>query len=442
MAKDEQPTEGAENEDQNQQPKSNERPAGAPEGAVGEATTSEVKKMYDDLGIKAPVPSDKPKGRPKAADGGDKKTAKKDDASGKPGEGRKADDGKDKSRTASASDSDGADGNDADASGKKVSSKDGKDGEKDSKVSGDGDKDADSVQKAEPSDNGKTPKSGEGDAKSGDDGTGEEDGKSGAASEEGKEDEGKRPGKSNPEVEKRMQRLAADRKEALERAEKAEKQLQETTRKQAQEKVAQEDPEYTVDDFRKVRDNKTGDIIELDAEKAELAWRRWKDGYDQRATERDARANYEADRVQKAEATTRQMMKDSADAYDALAGLMDEYPELVEKFPDGTVNENFDEDFAADVLPIIQEAIEYLPGTEPGNKNDKLPIIVGLRIDPKKILVAMKGISNKKRNLPLNGVNDNVDSGSGVNVPHSRSSDPTINAANDLYKELGIKKRI
>jgi hypothetical protein len=71
-----------------------------------------------------------------------------------------------------------------------------------------------------------------------------------------------------------------------------------------------------------------------------------------------------------------------------------------------------------------------------------LPVIVGLKVDPKKILAALRSIGNKKRNLPLNGVNDNVESRSNVNVPHSRSSDPTVNAANDLYKELGINKRI
>jgi len=39
-------------------------------------------------------------------------------------------------------------------------------------------------------------------------------------------------------------------------------------------------------------------------------------------------------------------------------------------------------------------------------------------------------------------VNDSVEVGSNVSVPHSRSSDPNVNAANDLYKQLGIKKRV
>ena len=410
--------------------------AGAPEGAVAEPTTEEVGKMYKDLGVKAPVPTGKPKGRPKAADSGDKKASKKDDASGKSGEGRKADDSKDKPASTPASDSDGSDGDDADAPGKKVGSKDGKDGEKDSKISGDGDKDAEGVQGSKSKDNKEASESGEGDAEQGADGAGQGADDESDPSEEGKDDEkGKRPGKSSPEAEKRIQKLNAEKNEALERAKKAEEQLQETARKAQEAQIAQDDPEYTVDDFRKVRDRE-GNIIDLDPERAELAYRRWKDGYDQRASEREAKANREAAEQERSEQTTRQLMQDSADAYDALSSLMDEYPELV------STSDKFDTDFAAEAMPIINEAIQYLPGTEPGNEEGKQPMIIGLKINPKKILAAMKGISSKKRSLPLNGVNDNVESKSNVSVPHSRSSDSTVNAANDLYKELGINKRI
>jgi hypothetical protein len=101
----------------------------------------------------------------------------------------------------------------------------------------------------------------------------------------------------------------------------------------------------------------------------------------------------------------------------------------------------FDADFAAEALPIIKDSIEYLPGTEPGNAEDNLPVIVGLKLHPKRILDALKKMENKKRELPLNGVNDNVESRSNVAVPHSRSSDPTVQAANELMKELKIDKR-
>lgn len=439
---DEHQIEGAENEQQEdqeqKQSKKTERPAGAPEGRVeDEPSSAEIKELYEATGVTAPVPTGKSKGRPKTTDVRAKSDKKDPSGSADSGEKGKNADDKNKSKDASASDKDGDSGNKADSKG----SKDGKDaGElQDKSGASDG-----GVRKTESAGEGDSERGGEKDSERGTERAGQEEhDKGGEAEKTGDDEENiKRPGKSNPEVEKRMQRLAADRKEALERAERAEKALQESARKQAQEKVSQEDPEYTVDDFRKVRDNKTGEIKELDPEQAELAWRRWKDGYDQRATERQARENYEADRVQRAEATTKKLMEDSVAAYDALAALQNEYPELVRKNPDGSINENFDEDFAAEVMPILEEAIEYLPGTEPGNANDKLPIIVGLRIDPKKILAAMKGISNKKRNLPLNGVNDSVDSGSNVSVPHSRSSDPNVNAANELYKELGINKRI
>ena len=406
--------------------------AGAPEGAVAEPSADEIAELYKATGVKAPVPTGKSKGRPKADASGDKKTAKKDDASGGAGKGQADDDGKDKSKAASASDSDGADGDDADSKGKKVSSSGGKDGGKDSKVSGDGDEDAEGVSDSKSKDNGKTAKTGEDDADEKSDGAGKDEGESGAASEEN--EEGKRPGKSNPEVEKRFQKLTGDVKERDQVIADLTKKLQERDTLVAQTKIAQEDPEYTVDDFRKVQD-KEGNIIDLDPERAELAWRRWKDGYDQRAEQRQAAQNHAAAQAERESEMTREIMTKSVAAYDTLASLMDEYPELV------STSGKFDEDFAAEAMPIIQDSIEYAPGTQPGNKEGNLPIILGLKVDPKKILTALKNINSKKRNLPLNGVNDSVERGSNVSVPHTRSSDPTVQAANELMKELNIKKR-
>lgn len=437
MNEDEKPIEGVEDGNQS----SNERPAGQVEGSAPEPSTDEVKQMYEELGIKAPVPTGKSGKRPKANDGGGKKASEQDDASGKSERQQGKDDGSKQSKASSASDSDGKNGNGADSSGAKGGKASGKDGEENGKVSKTDSEDEEGVSGSKSSDNGKTPKSGEDGSEEGNRGAGDDGNEQGSEakkeSEDGSEEEqGKRPGKSNPEVEKRMQRLAAERKEALERAEAAEKKLQEATQKQEQAKIAQEDPEYTIDDFRKVRDNKTGEILELNPEQAELAWRRWKDGYDARAEQRQAKQNYAARVREHEEAQTRQLMDRSVKAYDALAGLMDEYPELV------STSGKFDEDFAAEAMPIIQESIEYLPGTEPGNPDDNLPVIIGLRIDPNKILKALKGISTKKRSLPLNGVNDNTERPSGVSVPHGRSSDPNIQAANELYKELGIDKRL
>lgn len=435
MNDDEKPNKGADSE---QEQSKDERPAGKVEGAVAEPSSEDVQSMYDDLGIKAKAPSDKSSKRPKTTDSGNKKTAKQDDESGKSKKGRASDDSKKQSKAASASDKDGVDGDEADSKGKKSGKTSGKDGKEDSEVSGNSGEDAEGVSKDESSDNGKTSKAGKEDADEGVDGVGQAADESDSKTKEGEEDgQGKRPGKSNPEIEKRFQKLTGDLKERDQVINDLQKQLREKEQAVNKVKIQHEDPEYTIDDFRKVRDNKTGEIRELDPEQAELAWRRWKDGYNQRASERQAKANKETALAEREETETRRLMQSSADAYDSLTGLMDEYPELV------STSGKFDEDFAAEAMPIIQESIEYAPGTEPGNKDDNLPVIVGLRIDPKKILKALKGISSKKRNLPLNGVNDNVERGSeNVSVPHSRSSDPNVNAANELYKELGIKKRI
>lgn len=169
-------------------------------------------------------------------------------------------------------------------------------------------------------------------------------------------------------------------------------------------------------------------------EQAELFWRRWKEGYEQRGAERDAAETRSAATEAQAAEHTRQLMKTSVEAYDSLASLMDDYPELV-------TGDKFDKEFAADAMPIIAEAVQYLEGTEPGNAEGKLPVIVGLKVDPRKILEVLKRQNARKRSLPLNGTRDNVESGSNVGVPHSRSSDHSVNQANDLMKELGINKR-
>lgn len=415
--------------DDNAEQPINERPAGAPEGSVGaEPTADEIKELYEATGVKAPVPTGKAKGRPKTSDvraEGDKKNGAGSSNSGS----AKNDDNKGKSGDASDSDDDDNSGNSADSKG----SKDGKDAGKVQDKSGEADK---GVRDSKSTGEKDSERGGKDGSELGDERPGEEAHDEGSEEKSGENEEeaGKRPGKSNPAVEARIQKLANEKKAAEERADALEKQLRAEKQAKEQAKTAQEDPEYTVDDFRKVRDRE-GNIIDLDPERAELAWRRWKDGFDQRAAEREAKATQAADREERESEMTRNVMKKSVEAYDALAGLMDEYPELV------STSGKFDKDFAAEAMPIIQESIEYLPGTEPGNAEEKLPIIVGLKIHPKKILEALKKVGNAKRTLPLNGVNDNVESGSNVGVPHSRSSDPTVHAANELMKELNINKR-
>ena len=400
------------------------------EGAVANPETDEVAKMYEELGIKAPVPTDKPKGRPKTskvrAEKSDEKRAE-DSSDGKSGN----QDDKDKSKNAPTSDDDGNSGDNPDSKGKKVS--------KDSTEVSDKPEEADDrVRQTEPRDEGDSKRGSEEDTDQGADRAGQEDDQSQDPKDEGEEDEDtevKRPGKSNPEIERRFQRLTEEKRERDQRIAELERQLQETSQQYQQAQIAQEDPEYTIDDFRKVRDDE-GNIIDLDEDRAELAWRRWKDGYDQRAAERQAEAQRQQTMEQYQQAIEQRLMQKSVEAYDTLTSLADEYPELNENSP------KFDQELASEVMPIIRKMVEYQEGTEPGNPQGLQPVITGMKMNPRDILGVINRIRQAKRSLPLNGIDDNVESRSNVNVPHSRSSDPTIRAANDLYKELGINKRM
>lgn len=413
-----------------QQPNAEERPAGSSgEQPAAEPAAAEVKALYDDLGIKAPVPTGATKGRPKASDVRAKKSDENGAGNSNSGQEGNADD-KGKSKSASDSNKDDDSGNSPDPKGSKNRPNDGQvqdeSGEADKGVRGaESRAEKDSERRGEENADERAP----GDESAEHDEEGTQEGES--VDEQGV----KRPGKSNPAVEQRFQKLTTELKDRDAEIERLNQELQKTTQAQAQAKVAEADPEYTIDDFKMVRDNKTGEIKELTAEQAELQWRRWKDGYDQRASERQAEVNRQAGLAQREQEITTRIMNESVQAYDTMASLMEEYPELVK------TSGQFDPDFAAEAMPIIQEAIEYMPGTEPGNAEERLPIIVGLKVDPRKILSALKKINSKKRGLPLNGVNDNVESRSNVAVPHSRSSDPTVQAANELMKELKIDKR-
>lgn len=401
--------------------------AGAPEGAVIEPTADEVGKMYDELGIKAPKPTGATKGRPKASSVRAKDSGKKGAESSSSRAEKDAED-ENESEDAQASNKNGGAGRKGNSNGEKTG-KDSGEVREESEEAGGG------VRKTESKSNGDSESGREEDSELGDEGAGQEAHESDDETEEGEDTEGKRPGKSNPAVERRMQQLANEKRAAEERAAELERQLMEKEQAVAQAKIAQEDPEYTIEDFAKVRDE-DGTIIDLDPDEAELAWRRWKDGYDQRAEQRNAEMNRRMQEQRQAEAQAEQIMRSSVQAYDHLASMMEDFPELV-----GSSGQ-FDADFAAKAMPIVQKAIVYSPGTEPGNPEGNQPIIVGLRVDPKEILEAMRDIRKEKRTLPLNGLDDNIESRSNVNVPHRRSSDPTVNAANELYKELGINKRI
>lgn len=409
-----------------------ERPAGVAEGSADGATQSEVASLYKDLGIKAPVPTGKTKGRPKASDVR-AEDDKKNGAGSADSKRQGAENANDKNKSANAPDS-----NNDDDSGNKANSKGAKNGSDDDELQDESGKTDKAVRGAKSRTDEDSERGREEDSERGAGGAGQE-----AHDEEDSEEEaganaeaGKRPGKSNPAVEQRFQKLTQDLRDRDAEVERLQAELQKTAQEKAQARVAEADPEYKVEDFKMVRDNKTGEIKELTDEQAELAWHRWKQGYDQRAEERQAETNRQAGLVQREQEITTRIMNESVQAYDTIASLMEEFPELVK------TSGQFDEDFALEAMPLIEEAIEYMPGTEPGNAEGKLPIIVGLRVDPRRTLNALKKVNNKKRGLPLNGVNDNVESRSNVAVPHTRSSDPTVAAANDLYKQLGINKRI
>lgn len=378
---------------------------------------SEVEQLYKDLNIKAKVPSAKPKKRPKADDGGDSKDTESDDASGKSGKGRQTDDSKDQSKATSNTSTDGAERDDSDTSSKEVGKKTGKDGEKGRGVSESGKEDESGVSEDEPSDNEEAGEASREDAETTDDSA------------------GKRPGKSNPEVERRFQRLTEEKRERDERITELENQLRQVTMERQQEQVNSQDPEYTIDDFRRVQDEH-GNVVDLDPEQAELAWRRWRDGYQQRAAERQAELHRQAELERQQQEYQQKVMQESTEAYDTLTNILESTPELDDESPE------YDEQFAKEVMPIIQDLVTYQEGTEPGNPDGNQPVITGMKMNPKRMLDVISRIKNAKRNLPLNGLNDNVDTRSNVNVPHSRSSDPSVRQANDLYAELGIKKRL
>lgn len=405
------------NESEISQSTSNEKPdIVVKEGERANTTESEVKQLYDELGIKAPTPSGKAKGRPKASSVRAKDGKSKDTGSADNGEEKDADD-KSKSKNAPASNENGDSGDEADEKGAKKRTDSGK-------VSDESEEADKGVRESESKGEEDSERRGEGDSETRDD----------DAEEKDDQEKGKRPGKSNPEVERRIQRLANESRAKDERIAELERQIQQSTQEYQQSLVAQQDPEYTLDDFRRVRDEE-GNILDLDQDQAELAYRRWQDDYRQRQSEREAQYQHEQAIARYQQEAQEKLMQSSVEAYDTLNEILESYPELQQ-------GEHFDQEFSDAVMPLIEETIIYQDGTEPGNPDGNTPVIIGMRVNPQNTLKALKQVRDARRSLPLNGLNDSVETRSNVSVPHSRSSDPTVNAANDLYRELGINKRI
>ena len=251
-------------------------------------------------------------------------------------------------------------------------------------------------------------------------------------SEDDEENVGKRP-QSNPKIERRFQKLTRDireRNDYIERMQRQQEELEQRLQQYERQARAQDDPEYTIDDFRRVRDE-DGNIVDLNPAQAELAYYRWKQEYDERQAQREALYNAQQEYSQSQAQQEQQVMESSVRAYDTLVDVLESYPELDVR------SEEFDEELSDAVMPLIENSVIYAPGTE----GTDTPVIVGLRVDPYQLVKAMSAVRKAKREMPLNGAYDNVDNSAGRSVPRSQSSDALINQANDLMKELGYNKR-
>lgn len=407
------------NDDEQIQEQPDAAVTGADEAAADAAAIAETKQLYEDLGIKAPVPTGKTKGRPKTTDVRDKAPTKNGAADAANGAGQDNPD-KDKSKDAPSSDKDGAAGDEADASGSKKREDAGQ-------VSDKPEKTGDGVRKDESGAEGDAERGDKGSSKPGSDGDGEEEHEQGTAQEEGK-----RPGKSNPKVEQRFQKMSNDIRERDTLIEDLQRKLQDATRQQQEAQIAREDPEYTIDDFMYVRDNQTGEEKQVSREQAELYWRRWKDGHEQRKAERDSQYGQQQALAKAQQEYEDRAIRESVEAYDALSSIIDNYPEL------NPQSKDFDQALSDKVTPLVKSMIIYQPGTE----NTKRPVITGMRMNPADMLNVINEIRKEKRSLPLNGTRDTVESRSNVSVQHGRSSDPVVNQANELYRALGIDARL
>lgn len=403
------------------------------EGAVEQPSQSDVQSMYDDLGIKATAPTSATKGRPKTAGVRGKDVSEYDDGN--------SDGGRKNDKNSGGKSKDAPDSDENGDSGSKDSAKQSQKRGADGKVSDESEEAGKGVRKTESKSDEYSERGGSKKSDGADRGDGQQAGESDGEEEEGQE-AGKRPGKSDPKVERRFQKLANDAREKdehitaqNERIQQLESQLRESTQQRQQAEVDREDPEYTLDDFRGDVQDSEGNIVRLTEEQSELAYRRWRDGYDQRKSERDARANFDNNLRQSQENYQREQMQKSVEAYDTLTSTLENYPALDPQ------DQRFDKELSDAVMPLIEEMVLYQEGTEPGNEQGIKPVIVGLAMNPSKLLDVIGKLRDAKRNLPLNGTHDNVESGSNVSVPHGRSSDPSVNEANELMKHFGINKR-
>lgn len=368
----------------------------------------QAKQLYEEFGVKADVP--KTRGRPKKSDGGDEGKSEVDKRTSN--EKRKNGSNQSKPKDEASSDDNDDSGNES----QKVVKKDAKDN---SKVSKDAEKTGDGTDEDKSEQDGSSERGSSGDSERDDEGN-----------ESG--EEVKRPGKSSPAAERRIRQLNSEKNEAVARAEQAERKYAQLQQQLEQERVQLEDPEYTLEDFRHVQDE-NGNILELDDIQQELAYRRWKDGYNERQAERENQALQSQIQDYREYQQSEEIMRKSVEAYDLLNNILENTAELDVR------SDKFDKEFSDTIMPLIEGSLEYAPGTEPGNPYGNNPVITGFSLDPRLILQAASTLRNTKRNIPLNALDATVESEDAVHY-HSPSSDPLEQAADKLYKMYGIKK--
>ena len=368
----------------------------------------QAKQLYEEFGVKADVP--KTRGRPKKSDSGDEGKSEVDKRTSN--EKRKNGSNQSKPKDEASSDDNDDSGNES----QKVVKKDAKDN---SKVSKDAEKTGDGTDEDKSEQDGSSERGSSGDSERDDEGN-----------ENG--EEVKRPGKSSPAAERRIRQLNSEKNEAVARAEQAERKYTQLQQQLEQERVQLEDPEYTLEDFRHVQDE-NGNILELDDIQQELAYRRWKDGYNERQAERENQALQSQIQDYREYQQSEEIMRKSVEAYDLLNNILENTAELDVR------SDKFDKEFSDTIMPLIEGSLEYAPDTEPGNPYGNNPVITGFSLDPRLILQAASTLRNTKRNIPLNALDATVESEDAAYY-HSPSSDPLEQAADKLYKMYGIKK--
>lgn len=368
----------------------------------------QAKQLYEEFGVKADIP--KTRGRPKKSDSGDEGKSEVDKRTSN--EKRKNGSNQSKPKDEASSDDNDDSGNES----QKVVKKDAKDN---SKVSKDAEKTGDGTDEDKSEQDGSSERGSSGDSERDDEGN-----------ESG--EEVKRPGKSSPAAERRIRQLNSEKNEAVARAEQAERKYAQLQQQLEQERVQLEDPEYTLEDFRHVQDE-NGNILELDDIQQELAYRRWKDGYNERQAERENQALQSQIQDYREYQQAEEIMRKSVEAYDLLNNILENTAELDVR------SDKFDKEFSDTIMPLIEGSLEYAPGTEPGNPYGNNPVITGFSLDPRLILQAASTLRNTKRNIPLNALDATVESEDAAYY-HSPSSDPLEQAADKLYKMYGIKK--